>query len=137
MAPAPWHTAPIVAFDLEGSGAQDRDREAILELAAVPLVNGRPAPDRGFTTLVNPGRPIRDGSRSLSDLIQHFGLSATVDAAAPGSQPHRALWDATAVGYLLPSLTAALWPDEVPALGTIRGTAPAPSRRSAEQPRLF
>jgi DNA polymerase III subunit epsilon len=209
MAQAPWHTAPIVAFDLEGSGAQDRDREAILELAAVPLVNGQPSPDQGFSTVVNPGRPIprrpwisggltddrlaeaptitdisphltdaingrwllghnvnvdwrllrhhvpqlrpaglidtlplarraiRDGKRSLTDLIRHFGLTEAVDAAAAGSQPHRALWDATAVGYLLSSLTAALWPNEIPTLDTIRGATPAPSPNLEEQPRLF
>jgi hypothetical protein len=28
-----WTTAPLVALDLEGSGAQDRDDEAILEIA--------------------------------------------------------------------------------------------------------
>jgi hypothetical protein len=92
MAPAPWHTAPIVAFDLEGSGAQDRGREAILELAAVPLVNGEPAPDRGFTTLVNPGRPIPRRpwiSPGFTDApIHHFGLSATVDASARPEVSH-------------------------------------------------
>ncbi|WP_116073476.1 3'-5' exonuclease [Asanoa ferruginea] len=201
VAAAPWHTAPIVAFDLEGSGAQDRAREAILELAAVPLVNGRPEPDQGFSTLVNPGRPIprrpwispgltddrlagapsiidvgatlagringrwllghnvnvdwrllrrhlphlrpaglidtlplarqavRDGRRSLTDLINHFGLAGAVDLAAPGSQPHRALWDATAVGYLLGSLAAAIWPGAIPTLDAIRSPE--------EQPRLF
>jgi DNA polymerase-3 subunit epsilon len=209
MAPAPWHIAPIVAFDLEGSGAQDRDHEAILELAAVPLVNGQPAPGQAFSALVNPGRPIprrpwispgltdavladapsigdlgptladringrwllghnvnvdwrllrhhlphlepaglidtlplarqaiRNGKRSLTDLINHFALAAIVNAAAPGSQPHRALWDATAVGYLLRSLAAALWPGQIPTLDIIRGTAPAPSPRVEEQPGLF
>jgi DNA polymerase-3 subunit epsilon/exodeoxyribonuclease X len=38
---APWHEADLVAFDLEGSGAQDRDNEAILEIALVPLRAGR------------------------------------------------------------------------------------------------
>ncbi|WP_116076998.1 3'-5' exonuclease [Asanoa ferruginea] len=209
MAPAPWHNAPIVAFDLEGSGAQDRDREAILELAAVPLVDGQPAPDQAFSTLVNPGRPIprrpwispgltddrladaptmsdlgptlveringrwllghnvnvdwrllrhhlphlepaglidtlplarqaiRDGRRSLTDLISHFGLSELVNAAAPGSKPHRALWDAVAVGYLLRSLTAELWPDQIPTLDTVRSPVPARAARVDEQPGLF
>jgi DNA polymerase-3 subunit epsilon len=53
-----WHDAEIVALDLEGSGAQDRDTEAILEVAVVPLVHGQPDLDRAFTSLVNPGRPI-------------------------------------------------------------------------------
>jgi len=54
----PWHGADIVALDLEGSGAQDRHTEAILEIAAVPLTHGKPDLDRAFTTLVNPRRPI-------------------------------------------------------------------------------
>lgn len=53
-----WHDTEIVALDLEGSGAQDRDHEAILEVAVVPLVHGQPDLDRAFTSLVNPGRPI-------------------------------------------------------------------------------
>jgi len=53
-----WHDTDIVALDLEGSGAQDRDAEAILEVAVVPLIHGQPDLDRAFTSLVNPGRPI-------------------------------------------------------------------------------
>ena len=37
-----WTTAPLVALDLEGSGAQDRDNEAILEIAVVPITAGQP-----------------------------------------------------------------------------------------------
>lgn len=58
MASQVWHDAPIVALDLEGSGAQDRDNEAILEIAAVPLALGQPDLARAFTSLVNPGRSI-------------------------------------------------------------------------------
>jgi DNA polymerase III subunit epsilon len=58
MAPRPWHDTAIIALDLEGSGAQDRDAEAILELAAVPLTHGQPDLDQAFTSLVNPGRPV-------------------------------------------------------------------------------
>jgi DNA polymerase III epsilon subunit-like protein len=53
-----WTTAPLVALDLEGSGAQDRDDEAILEIAVVPLAAGEPDTTSGYTTLINPGRPI-------------------------------------------------------------------------------
>jgi DNA polymerase-3 subunit epsilon/exodeoxyribonuclease X len=53
-----WHAAPLAALDLEGSGAQDRDAEAILEIAVVPLDAGRPQLADAFSTLVNPGRPI-------------------------------------------------------------------------------
>ena len=55
---APWHAADIVALDLEGSGAQDHDAEAILEIAVVPLLHGQPDLDRAFSSLVNPERPI-------------------------------------------------------------------------------
>jgi hypothetical protein len=37
-----WTTAPLAALDLEGSGAQDHDNEAILEIAVVPLAAGQP-----------------------------------------------------------------------------------------------
>jgi DNA polymerase III epsilon subunit-like protein len=48
----------LVAIDLEGSGAQDRDHEAILEIALVPIVNWQPDMTRSYCTLVNPQRPI-------------------------------------------------------------------------------
>ena len=53
-----WATAPLVALDLEGSGAQDRDDEAILEIAAVPITDGQPDLPAAYSTLVNPGRVI-------------------------------------------------------------------------------
>jgi DNA polymerase III subunit epsilon len=54
----PWTAAPLVALDLEGTGAQDREREAILEIAVVPVAAGRPVPSSAYTSLINPGRPI-------------------------------------------------------------------------------
>jgi DNA polymerase III subunit epsilon len=53
-----WATAPLVALDLEGSGAQDYDDEAILEIAMVPLVAGQPDTAAAYSTLINPGRHI-------------------------------------------------------------------------------
>jgi DNA polymerase-3 subunit epsilon len=53
-----WRDATNLALDLEGSGAQDRDQEAILEIAAVRLTGGLPDLATAYTTLVNPGRPI-------------------------------------------------------------------------------
>ena len=53
-----WTTAPLVALDLEGSGAQDHDSEAILEIAVVPFRAGQPGISAAYSTLVNPGRPI-------------------------------------------------------------------------------
>ena len=52
------HAAELVALDLEGSGAQDRDQEAILEIAVVPLVAGQPVLCDAYTSLVNPGRAV-------------------------------------------------------------------------------
>lgn len=54
----PWHAAPLVALDLEGSGAQERDDEQILEIAAIRLVDGQPDMATAYTTCLDPGRPI-------------------------------------------------------------------------------
>jgi DNA polymerase III subunit epsilon len=53
-----WKDAPLIALDLEGSGAQDHDDEAILEIAIIPVTSGRPSLQDSYTTLINPGRPI-------------------------------------------------------------------------------
>jgi DNA polymerase-3 subunit epsilon len=55
---APWASAPLTALDLEGSGAQDREDEAILEIAVIPLAIGLPDMSAAYCTLINPGRPI-------------------------------------------------------------------------------
>lgn len=54
----PWTDAPLVVIDLEGTGAQDGVDEAILEVAAVRLLDGRPDTGTAYTTLVNPQRPV-------------------------------------------------------------------------------
>jgi DNA polymerase III subunit epsilon len=54
----PWADACLVALDLEGSGAQDHEDEAILEIAIVPLAAGQPDTAAAYTTLINPGRRI-------------------------------------------------------------------------------
>jgi len=48
----------LVAIDLEGSGAQDRDHEAILEIALVPIVDWQPDMTAAYCTLINPQRSI-------------------------------------------------------------------------------
>src|SRR5712692_1378687 len=53
-----WTGASLVALDLEGSGAQDHEDEAILEIAVVPLAAGQPDTAAAYTTLINPGRRI-------------------------------------------------------------------------------
>lgn len=72
-----WATAPLVALDLEGSGAQDHDNEAILEIAVVPFTAGHPDTASAYTTLINPGRPI-----PRRPWISP-GLTSAVLAAAP------------------------------------------------------
>src|SRR5215469_18624723 len=72
-----WTTAPLVALDLEGSGAQDRDDEAILEIAVVPLVAAQPDMTAAYCTLINPGRRI-PGRSWISP-----GLTNAALAAAP------------------------------------------------------
>jgi DNA polymerase-3 subunit epsilon len=175
---AAWTDADLIALDLEGSGPQDPDGEAILEIALVPIRQGRPDVDAAFSTLINPGRRIRRGpwispgitnnvlsaappaaavgadilsrvegkilvghnvrvdwrllhkrfpdaapaglldtmrlarslhpdqkrGHGLGPWIDRLGLAHTVDAAAPGSQPHRALWDTVAAALLLGAL---------------------------------
>ncbi|HEY1619923.1 MAG TPA: 3'-5' exonuclease [Streptosporangiaceae bacterium] len=72
-----WATAQLVALDLEGSGAQDHDSEAILEIAVVPFTAGHPDAASSYTTLVNPGRTIRRRPWISP------GLTTAVLAAAP------------------------------------------------------
>jgi DNA polymerase-3 subunit epsilon len=72
-----WKDAPLLALDLEGSGAQDRDEEAILEIAVVPVTGGQPDPAAAYSTLINPGRRIRRGPWISP------GLTSAVLAAAP------------------------------------------------------
>ncbi|NRQ32980.1 3'-5' exonuclease [Nonomuraea sp. NN258] len=54
-----WTAAELVALDLEGTGAQDRQDEAILEIAVVPLAEGRPDMGAAWHSLINPGRWIQ------------------------------------------------------------------------------
>jgi DNA polymerase III epsilon subunit-like protein len=54
----PWQQASLAALDLEGSGAQDREDEAILEIAVVPITGGQPDMASAYCTLVNPQRAV-------------------------------------------------------------------------------
>ncbi|MEU7749372.1 3'-5' exonuclease [Nonomuraea sp. NPDC049158] len=59
MQDQPWTAAELVALDLEGTGAQDRQNEAILEIAVVPLAEGCPDMGAAWHSIINPGRWIR------------------------------------------------------------------------------
>jgi hypothetical protein len=58
----PWQRARLAALDLEGSGVQDRDNEAILEIAVVPLAEGQPDLSHAYSTLVNRSGPCPEGT---------------------------------------------------------------------------
>ena len=80
-----WRQAShLVAVDLEGSGAQDRDAEAILEVAAIRLIDGLPELRTAFSTLLNPQRRIRPApwiSPHLTD--QALALAPTLEQVTP------------------------------------------------------
>lgn len=211
----PWHTANLVALDLEGSGAQEHDHEQILEIAAVRLLNGHPDMATTYTTGIDPGRAIParpwisaglagtalhgqpavddirpallsrlngawlfghnigvdwrllhrhlpdlsiaglidtlrlakaatiPGKLGLADLLAHLQLTAAVTAAAPGSQPHRALWDTTGVAILLPTLirrhfTTDPTLEQLTAIAGFPTAPPQPAAVAADpQPTLF
>ena len=86
MTASTWRAATnLVVIDLEGSGAQDRDAEAILEIAAVRLVDGRPDLTRAYSTLINPQRSIQRGpwiSPGLTD--QALAFAPTLVQVQPG-----------------------------------------------------
>lgn len=76
-ADTPWVDAPLVALDLEGTGAQDREDERILEIAVVPIAGGRPSLPDAYTTLLHPGRHIQ----------QHPWISPGLTNAALATAP--------------------------------------------------
>ncbi|WP_329429022.1 3'-5' exonuclease [Streptosporangium sp. NBC_01495] len=86
----PWTAAHLVAFDLEGTGSQDRDDEAILEVGAVPLRDGRTHLQDAYHSIVNPGRHIPRRPWSSP------GLTNDVLASAPSLE------------HITPELTARL-----------------------------
>jgi DNA polymerase-3 subunit epsilon len=194
-----WRQSALVVLDLEGTGAQDRDQEAILEIALVPLADGHPDLASAFATMINPGRPVprrpwispglttktlanappiqdiapelatrlagativghnvnvdwrllnrrcpaigasalidtlrlarhvqpQAKGNSLTTLLDRYQLTSTVTALVPGSQPHRALWDATGTALLLAALISDL-PDSEPTLAQLRHIAEPPA----------
>ena len=54
----PWFCYTYAAFDLEGSGAQDKEHEEILEVASV-LIKNKKMSNTYFVSLINPKRPLK------------------------------------------------------------------------------
>ncbi|MBO3737533.1 3'-5' exonuclease [Actinoplanes flavus] len=206
-----WREATnLVALDLEGSGAQDGDQEAILEIAAVRLIAGRPDAATAYATLIDPGRPIparpwispglagtalsgaptlddvepqlarrldgaylvghkigvdwrllyrrcpsisiaglidthrlakalpATGKNSLTELLARHRLTDAVNAVAPASRPHRALWDTIGASLLLDTLIQQHWTGD-PSLDDLLAVAapPGPKTTPAAQATLF
>ena len=53
-----WTDLSLTAVDLEGTGAQDGEDEAILEIAVIPITAGRPDTEAAYSTTLNPGRSV-------------------------------------------------------------------------------
>jgi hypothetical protein len=62
----------------------------------------------------------------LTTLLDRYQLTSTVTALVPGSQPHRALWDATGTALLLAALISDL-PGGEPTLAQLRYIAEPPA----------
>jgi DNA polymerase-3 subunit epsilon len=74
----------LVAIDLEGTGAQDRDHEAILEIALVPIIGWQPDMTATYCTLINPQRPVPRRpwiSPGLTD--EALGAAPTIETVEP------------------------------------------------------
>lgn len=73
----PLAALDAVAFDTETTGL-DTATDRIVQIAAVEIAMGRVAPETGFDTLVDPGRPIPPASSAI------HGLDDAMVAGAPG-----------------------------------------------------
>ena len=78
-----------------------------------------------------------DTSRTLTALVEQLELTDETNRLAADSQPHRALWDATATGLLLHALVTANYDDE-PTLRHLLDIASRPLTTPEHDPlRLF
>jgi DNA polymerase III epsilon subunit-like protein len=76
------------------------------------------------------------GSRGLTALLDAHHLTDQVNAAAPASAPHRALWDTIGAALLLDALIRRRWTHD-PALGDLLDVAartPSADQRDLTEP---
>ena len=76
------------------------------------------------------------GSNSLTGLLEHYELTEAVAELAPGSQPHRATWDAIGAALLLARLAADLPGGDQASLADLRQVAgyPVTGNRAPAEP---
>ena len=81
------------------------------------------------------------GKRSLTALLDAHQLTEKVNAAAPTSQPHRALWDTIAAALLLDALIRKRWTTDPTLDDLLTATDPSPAahrrQAAADPPSLF
>ncbi|WP_026197673.1 3'-5' exonuclease [Sciscionella marina] len=80
--------------------------------------------------------PERKSGHGLASWLERLILTPRVDELVPGSQHHRALWDATAAGLLLAALLADQ-PHDLASLRTLAGIRLTPAPEPMEQPSLW
>lgn len=78
----PWGGRPLselmlVTFDVETTGLKPAEGDALVQIGAVRLTDGRPRPETAFDRLIDPGRPIP------ADATRHHRITDAMVAGKP------------------------------------------------------